>query len=271
MKKTYLLLGVLLILVVLTAACQAQPSATTELKPAATNTTLPKPTPTVKPIEPTVDASIQQAGDLKKGVILDPALATSAEELQVNGYLYSGLVQLDANGKPAPDLAASWTVSDDELDIVFNLRMDATFSDGTPIDADVVVANFYRWFDPNNPLHGNGAYQGWKDNFLGFLGDKDGDGKPVAIVDGMEKQDTYTVLLHLNRRDPDVLTKLAQPYFSIVSIPVLQAGNLGVTIDTVISSGPYVVSVWDEKQLLLAPNNVYWGNKATLKIQYNLK
>jgi peptide/nickel transport system substrate-binding protein len=121
------------------------------------------------------------------------------------------------DGQPAPGLALSWTVSEDELDYVFQLKTGAVFSDGTAINADAVNANFNRWFDPNDPARGSGSYEAWATAFGGFKGEKDEAGLPKSVFDGIEKVDNFTVLIHLNRPFSDLLTVLAQPDFAIVS------------------------------------------------------
>lgn len=47
-------------------------------------------------------------------------------------------------GEIVPFLAESWEISDDATEFTFTLREDATFSDGTPVDAAAVKANFDR-------------------------------------------------------------------------------------------------------------------------------
>ena len=120
------------------------------------------------------------------------------------------------NGTPAPGLALSWTISEDQLDYVFQLRNDATFSDGVTVNADTVVANFNRWFDPANPAHVSGPIDAWQAAFGGFKGEKDSTGKPKGSFDGAEKVDTFTVLIHLNRPYADLLKTLAQTDFILI-------------------------------------------------------
>ena len=122
-----------------------------------------------------------------------------------------------ADNQPAPGLAEVWTVSEDGLDYVFDLKTGAVFGDGTPVNADAVVSNFNRWFDPNDPARGSGSYEAWAAAFGGFKGEKDETGVPKSSFDGIEKVDDFTVLVHLNRPVSDLLTILAQPDFAIVS------------------------------------------------------
>ncbi|GAP13662.1 bacterial extracellular solute-binding proteins, family 5 Middle [Longilinea arvoryzae] len=200
-------------------------------------------------------------------LLLDPALAQDADSLKICQDLYEGLVRLDANGKPAAGLAESWVISDDQLDYIFTLRTGMTFSDGTPITPDVVVANFNRWFDPQNALH-KGDFSAWKTVFLGFLGEKDSNDLPISPVDGIQKVDQDTVLVHLNRPMPEMLASLAQPAFAILNSDALAGGTYGSKESTIISSGLYVVKAWTDEGLQLGPNAKYWGEAPQAELNF---
>ncbi|MEO6723695.1 MAG: ABC transporter substrate-binding protein [Blastocatellia bacterium] len=69
---------------------------------------------------------------------LNPAITTQGMVHLVCGSIFSGLVSLDFNLKPVPDLAESWEVSPDGQRYVFHLAPNATFHDGRPVtSADV--------------------------------------------------------------------------------------------------------------------------------------
>jgi len=203
-------------------------------------------------------AQDDESSAISANILLDPALAQDADSLKLNQYLYQGLVRLDASGKVQPALAESWVISDDELDYIFKLRSTAAFSDGTFITPDVVAANFNRWFDPQSQLRGSGAYASWQRIFLGFHGEKDADGRPKSPVDGIQKVDLNTVLVHLNRLEPNLLTYLADPGFAILKPEALAPGSYGTQKSTIIASGAYVVSSWTDAGLTLSPNPKYW-------------
>src|SRR5258708_8156727 len=139
---------------------------------------------------------------------LDPALA-SANASAALGHVYEGLVALDSSNAEVDLLASGITPSQDSLDYVVSLRTGVQFHDGTALNADTVVANFNRWFDPKSPLHGPGTYTAWVTNFGGFKGETDSAGKPKSEFDGIEKQNETTVILHLNRLDANFVSKLA--------------------------------------------------------------
>ena len=201
---------------------------------------------------------------ISKDIHLDPAVIglDDAASIQINGYLYDGLVMLLGGDALVAGLASSWSVSDDGLTYTFELRPDAFFSDGTQVSADVILDNFNRWFDPAHPLHGsNDLYQAWTANFLGFRDELDAAGNPVSLFDGIEKADNLTVLIHLNEPMENLLDILAQPQFSIINTAVLEAEGdaYGTSAGSAVGSGQYVVSEWTDEMLVLAPNPGYWG------------
>jgi ABC-type transport system substrate-binding protein len=200
------------------------------------------------------------SGDL----VLDPALIAldDVSSQIIADYLYDGLVGLDESGAVVPGLALTADEADDGLTYVFSLRTDAVFSDGTPVTADVILANFNRWFDQENALHGDGEYAAWLEYFLGFRGEMDADDNPVSLFDGIEKADDLTVLIHLNEPVEDFLEIIALPFFSILNPAALEAGDYGTSASTVDGTGQYVISAWDDSGLTLSPNADFWGDVA---------
>jgi peptide/nickel transport system substrate-binding protein len=78
---------------------------------------------------------------------LDPRLQRDTTAYRLNNLIYDGLVQLDENLSPRPDLALSWR-QPDEKTWIFTLRRDATFHDGRPVTPDDVVHTFKTILDP---------------------------------------------------------------------------------------------------------------------------
>jgi ABC-type transport system substrate-binding protein len=89
-------------------------------------------------------ADVFRAGIVRPAT-LDPAQARSVDELLVADQLFDTLAATDAESQDAvPALAASWTVSADQLQWDFTLRPDARFSDGAPVTAADVKATLDR-------------------------------------------------------------------------------------------------------------------------------
>ncbi|HZU68321.1 MAG TPA: ABC transporter substrate-binding protein [Ktedonobacteraceae bacterium] len=94
------------------------------------------------------NSSSKFGGNIKVGLdadvtTLDPLLSTSLYDRQVMLNIYDTLVRLDANNSIVPDLATSWSYTS-PTQLVFTLRTDVKFQDGTPFNADAVVFNINR-------------------------------------------------------------------------------------------------------------------------------
>jgi peptide/nickel transport system substrate-binding protein len=87
---------------------------------------------------------------------LNPLLCSFNEpDRDICALVFNGLVKFDARGMPQPDLALSWSISDDDanygLIYTFNLRSDATWQDGQPFTADDVIFTIHLLQDPSFP------------------------------------------------------------------------------------------------------------------------
>ena len=99
---------------------------------------------------------------------LDPHLLTGQPGGRIATAIFEGLTRYDPKTLgPAPGLAESWEISGDGRRYTFQLRDDARWSDGTPIDAADVVYSWRRMLDPKlgaeyaymlHPVKGAEAY-----------------------------------------------------------------------------------------------------------------
>ena len=79
---------------------------------------------------------------------LDPALTTLGDEYIYVHLVFNGLTRIDRDLSVKPDLAVSWTASDDLKTWTFKLREGVKFHGGQPLTADDVVATMTRILDP---------------------------------------------------------------------------------------------------------------------------
>ena len=70
-----------------------------------------------------------------------PLTPQERDIVSLYGVVYESLVTVDDNGLPQPLLAESWTESGGGQTWTFTLRENITFSDGTPLTAQDVVAS----------------------------------------------------------------------------------------------------------------------------------
>lgn len=254
MKNKYLI-GLVVALMLVLSACSGQPTTTsnTVKQPTTSSSSGNNQAPTAAATEAAMPVVVPTSGPTGP---LDPALATGADK-DALGHVYESLVKMD-NGQPALSLASDVTVSEDGLDYIFSLRPGVSFHDGSPFNADAVLANFNRWFDPTNAMHGSATYDTWLADFGGFKGDADSDGKPKSEFDGIEKVDDLTVIVHLNTPDPDLLSKLSDTAFSIISPAALEASGFGSQDGVDGGTGPYKMGTWSGSTLTLEPFSDYW-------------
>ncbi|MEV4206077.1 ABC transporter substrate-binding protein [Nocardia salmonicida] len=95
------------------------------------------------------DAGPPRSGGTLKFSVASDAGCVDPQQVGSSDTLYSLRETVDSltdqdptTGKPVPWLAQSWEVSPDARSFTFRLRPDVTFSDGTPLNAQVVKANF---------------------------------------------------------------------------------------------------------------------------------
>ena len=79
---------------------------------------------------------------------LDPLLATIGDEYIYDCLVFNGLTRIREDLTLEPDLAESWTASEDTKTWTFKLRQGVKFHNGAVLVADDVVAMFRRLLDP---------------------------------------------------------------------------------------------------------------------------
>jgi peptide/nickel transport system substrate-binding protein len=144
-----------------------------------------------------------------------------------------------------PWIAESWEVSPDFKQYTFRIRPGVTFSDGTPLDAAAVAANF--------------------DSF--GLGNPDLNFRPSEVVNNYDRSeviDPLTVRLHFKAPSPGFLQGTSVIGSGLVSLSTLarKFDELG-DATKVIGSGPFVaVSQTTGSELVLKAREDYaWGPK----------
>jgi peptide/nickel transport system substrate-binding protein len=93
---------------------------------------------------------------------LNPLLATyNAVDRDITSLIFEGLTTTNDYGEIIPDLAKSWTVSQDGLEYLFELRDDVLWQDGLPFTAQDVVFTMNVMSDPRFP-GAESLYKFWR-------------------------------------------------------------------------------------------------------------
>jgi peptide/nickel transport system substrate-binding protein len=92
-------------------------------------------------------------GELTEGILgsprfINPVLAISDADRDLGSLVYSGLLRAGENGTYLPNLAKSYSISNDGKTYTFNLDENARFSDGTPVTAEDVLFTVQKIQDP---------------------------------------------------------------------------------------------------------------------------
>ncbi|ESQ11961.1 MAG: ABC transporter substrate-binding protein [Thiohalocapsa sp. PB-PSB1] len=134
---------------------------------------------------------------------LDPHVTTALNDFRILVNLYQGLVRYRPGTlEPMPELAESWTLSEDALVYDFKLRAGVRFHDGTPFDAEAVRFNFERMLDAEHPMHATGPFP------LAFF---------FQHVQRIEVLDALTIRFVLDAPFAPFLSNLAYPTGLMVS------------------------------------------------------
>jgi peptide/nickel transport system substrate-binding protein len=179
--------------------------------------------------------------------ILNPVLAPDLGSILVNKVIFPGLVRPDEQLRPVPDLATSWTVSEDGKVYTFALRRGVKWHDGAPFTARDVQFTFERILDPRSG---------------GFLY------SDFTPIDRIETPDSFTVRFVLKTPFAAFLTLLGYnsgiiPEHAFGGRPIAShtAFNRGKPIGT----GPFrAVSAVPGSSLTLEPNPDYYGDRPRL-------
>jgi peptide/nickel transport system substrate-binding protein len=168
-----------------------------------------------------------------------PLLASDSASGDISGLIYNGLTKYDKNIKVTSDLAESWEVSPDGLQIIFHLRKGVKWQDGVEFTANDVLFTYRTVIDPKVPTPYSSNY---------------------GPVDKVEILDKYTVRVTYK-----------EPY-----APALESWGMGIVPKHIldgkdityeyysrnpIGTGPYKMKEWvtGQKIVLEAFNDYFEG------------
>ncbi len=184
---------------------------------------------------------------------LDPAAAGDAASAGVIGALFETLTTFDTDLVLRPALAATWSVEDGGRRVVFELRPNLRFSDGTPLTADDVVRSWRRVIDPARPSPLASLFDdvvGAADYRTGRLAD------PGAV--GIRADGPTRVVVDLLRPGADLPAIVASPTFAVVP-PAVGRDPAALAPGAFVASGGYRLAAASETALSLEANPNYWA------------
>lgn len=183
---------------------------------------------------------------------LDPAAQGDIASAAVSAQIFEGLTAFDQQLNLRPALAASWDLLDGGSRIVFHLRPDLEFSDGTPITGDDVVRSWLRIVDPAapSPLV---SLMGEVEGALAYSRGENDDPESVGLsADGLD------VEVRLARPATDFVSIVASPTFAVIP-PGVGDDPSALLPSGFVGSGAYNLSAISEEVTTLTANERYWA------------
>jgi len=187
---------------------------------------------------------------------LNPYNAYTLASLSIFMQIYPALIQYSADLEPQPDLAESWSTSEDGKTWTFKLRSDAVWTDGKPIKASDAA------FTINTAVKfKSGVAAGVSPFVLG--------------VHDATATDATTLVVTLDYPQPALLANILNLAILPEHVWGPLAGGDGAKLktltndpskETVVVAGPFTVQKYDPKgTTLFVPVNTYYGQKPLIK------
>jgi len=179
---------------------------------------------------------------------LDPAFAKDQSAIWINHQIFNGLVKLDQNLNPVPDLAERWEISNDGKTYTFHLRNDIYFHpsqrmkfQGRRVLAKDFLFSFNRIINPQ--LASTGAW---------IFNDK------IDTTNAFEAPNDSTFIIHLRRPFTPFLGLLSMPYASVVAQETVE-NELFITHP--VGTGPFLVFEHGPGEALILHKNHQYHQK----------
>jgi ABC-type transport system substrate-binding protein len=179
---------------------------------------------------------------------LDPDVhsAKGTGEMLLKIFCGDRLVELAGDDRIRPSLAASWQVKENGREIIFQLRKDVKFSDGTPFTADAVKFTYDRIINTKNTS--------WTE---------------ADRIAKIEVLGPHTIAFYFkpNLEGFIALTSFAEYHCTIVSPnSVSPKGEALAPMADFVGTGPWKVAEYKKDQYtVFVPNGYYHGKKPILK------
>ncbi len=182
---------------------------------------------------------------------LDPEAVLNNTSGFVMATIYDGLVRYKPGTvEVEPGLAQSWDIASDGLTYTFHLRKGVKFHDGTPFNAQALIATLDRVLKKDDP------------NYIGNTGPVQNEVEfTYGSVGSYRAIDDATVEFKMKQPSAALLASVAMVWNGVVS-PTAAAKYGKDFRNHPVGSGPFIFREWRPRdQVVLDANPDYWKGK----------
>lgn len=201
---------------------------------------------------------ILRRGNTAEPLTLDPQRSNGIWENHILGDMFIGLFTENVAGEPVPGMAESWSVSEDGLVWVFELR-EAFWSDGEPVTAYDFEYAFQRILDPGTVAQ----YATILHLFKNAQAITEG-AMPASAV-GVNAIDAHTLRIELEYPAPYLPGLLAHVTTYPIPRHVVDIyGDAWVQPNNIVVNGPYRLSEWRSNEFIRLERNARFFDNANV-------
>ena len=185
---------------------------------------------------------------------LNSLMSTDIVSFFVIGHTQEGLIRYDRRGRIAPGVAESWEQTDDQ--IVFSLREDAKWSDGSPVTAHDFVFAWQTLNDPKTAAPYASIMRPVKN------AESIQKGELPASELGVRADGDFTLVVDLERPCGYCITVMNHgAFYPVKAAFYKEAGSeYGSEVDRLLYNGPFRIAEWVHgARLKMVKNEHYWG------------
>lgn len=187
---------------------------------------------------------------------IDPQLFNASQSYVAIKGFGEGLIRT-FKGEVRPGVAERWDVSDDNKRMIFYLRKDACWSDGSPLTAHDFVYAFHRLADQKT----NADYRWVLAEIVNGEEIAYGKNPPPAEALGVKALDDYTLQIDFHTPAPYYLSFLDMPCFYPTKRELVEkyGDKYAGSAAAVLGNGPFKVTEYlVDQSLTMVPNENYW-------------
>ncbi|MBE4909376.1 peptide ABC transporter substrate-binding protein [Bacillus luteolus] len=188
---------------------------------------------------------------------MDTVMGTDAVAFNVANQVFEGLYRLDENNEATEGMAIDHTLSEDGTVYTFNLRQDATWSNGDPVTANDFVFAWRRAVDPAT----GSEYGPYMMSGVVVNATQVAEGQLPPDQLGIKAIDDHTLEVTLERPVPyfDSLMTFPTFYPQNEKFVTEQGDQYALEAANMVYNGPFTLSSWEhEVGWTMTKNPDYW-------------